>query len=92
MSGRGLGLGGDPLVRGNRSCDNGDDLWLSPSGAAVIDENNEICDEGTGAAASIGGSDLVPGVDFVTEEVEPGVYRVVNRWLPGPASSGPRRT
>lgn len=47
-SGRGIAIGGtssSPTLVGNRSCGNGENLWVSPDATAQIDESNEICED-----------------------------------------------
>ncbi len=39
-----IGAEGQPILRGNRSCGNGEDLWISDLAEPVIDDSNEICD------------------------------------------------
>ncbi len=46
VSGRGIALGGSgsPTLLGNRSCDNGENLWVGPNVDVDID-SNEICED-----------------------------------------------
>lgn len=46
-SGRGLaiGSGSSPVLTGNVSCENGENLWVADDAAPDIDETNEICEE-----------------------------------------------
>jgi len=43
VSGRGLALVGSPVLRDNRSCGNGENLWIAEGATPDIDESNEIC-------------------------------------------------
>ncbi len=46
-SGRGIAIGGtsSPMLAGNRSCGNGENLWVSEDSTPRIDESNEICED-----------------------------------------------
>jgi parallel beta-helix repeat protein len=43
VSGRGLVLSGSATLRGNTSCDNGEDLFIVGNATPDIDDSNEIC-------------------------------------------------
>jgi hypothetical protein len=42
-AGRGLVLLGSPILRGNHSCGNGENLWIAEGSTPDIDDSNEIC-------------------------------------------------
>jgi nitrous oxidase accessory protein NosD len=41
---------GSPVLRANRSCGNGENLWVGPNAEPDIDESNEICEDAPAAA------------------------------------------
>ena len=43
LTGRGLALSGSPLLSGNTSCENGQNLWVAEDATPIIDDTNEIC-------------------------------------------------
>ena len=47
-SNRGIAIGGDAtaLLRDNRACGNGENLWVADAANPDIDDSNEICEDG----------------------------------------------
>lgn len=43
VSGEGLALSGSPILSGNTSCDNGQNLWVAEDATPEIDDTNEVC-------------------------------------------------